>query len=73
MGKAMSQKTPEPVKDFVRTRFGLGSILAQSGVVANAFGPERGFWLIVMTIVASVLLTASTLFLISRGVVQFIG
>jgi hypothetical protein len=69
----MIQKTPAPVKDVVRPKFGLGSILAQSGMVANAFGPDRGYKLMVMTIIASVLLSAWALFLMLRGVVRFIG
>lgn len=48
-----TKKHPERVNDSLRPKFGLAAVLAQSDRVVDAFGPWRGFILMVLAIVAS--------------------
>jgi hypothetical protein len=52
---------------------GLGNILAQSGVVAGAFGRWPGFTLVLMAIVASALVSGSVAYLAVRGIARAFG
>lgn len=71
----MTKQTPKPVNDGVRPKSGIGfgHILAQSGIVANAFGPDKGYRLMVLTILASALVSVGVVLLAVRGLVHILG
>jgi hypothetical protein len=71
----MTKRTPKPVNDgfWPKLGMGFGGILAQSPAVATAFGADRGFKLIVITIVAKMLVSGLALFFVSRAVHLFFG
>jgi len=52
---------------------GLAHLLAQSGVVVDAFGPDRGFKLMVMALVASALVSGGAVFFAARGIARIFG
>jgi hypothetical protein len=49
---------------------GLAHLLAQSRVVVDAFGPDRGFKLMVMALVASAFLSGGAVFFAARGIAR---
>jgi len=52
---------------------GLGNILAQSGVVVDAFGPRLGFVLMMMAILAGAVVTGSAAVLFARLLGRYLG
>lgn len=53
-------KRPDRAKDDLRPKFGIPAILGQSDRVVAAFGPWRGFTLMVLAIAACAGVTGST-------------
>jgi hypothetical protein len=68
--RVVVRKKPE-----VRPRAGIGlaSLLAQSDAVVQAFGPERGFKLMVLAVLAGTGVSASTVFFILKGISRVLG
>jgi hypothetical protein len=56
-----------------KVSMGLGNILAQSGVVADAFGRWPGFALMLMAIVTSAVASGSVAYLGVRGIAHLFG
>jgi hypothetical protein len=48
-----TKKHPERVNDSARAKFGIPAILAQADRVVAAFGPQRGFIIMVLAICSS--------------------
>jgi hypothetical protein len=61
----VAKKHPERVSEPLRPKFGIPAILEQSDRVAAAFGPQRGFTLMVLAI-AGVTVSTVMLLLIAR-------
>lgn len=66
-------KTPKSVKDRVRPKspLGVGSILAQSGIVADAFGPRLGFALMVLGLLVAALASGGAVLVIFEVAARF--
>jgi hypothetical protein len=56
-----------------RVSLGLGNILAQSGVVANAFGRWPGFVLMVLTLLVALAVGVVTAGVLARGIMHAFG
>jgi hypothetical protein len=56
-----------------RVSMGLGNILAQSRVVADAFGRWPGFTLVLLALVASAVMSGSLAYLVLRGIGRIFG
>jgi ABC-type antimicrobial peptide transport system permease subunit len=56
-----------------RVSMGLGNILAQSKVVANAFGKWPGFVLMVLALMVALAVSAITAGVLVRGMVHVLG
>ncbi|WP_136626445.1 hypothetical protein [Bradyrhizobium macuxiense] len=67
-GKAGSEKlgTTRP-----RFEVGMAAVLAQSETVSRAFGRRLGFSLMVLAILAGSSVTATSLFLLTKGIGHF--
>lgn len=61
----------EPPKP--RLNIGLSGVLAQSETVSRAFGPVRGFILVLITVLAAAGVSATSLFLLAKGVGRLLG
>jgi hypothetical protein len=62
-----TKKAPERVNDDARPKFGPAAILGQSDRVVEAFGPRRGFALIMTALLAGSGVFAGGLFLLAKG------
>jgi hypothetical protein len=67
-----NDKTPGRVNDAVRPKFGMPAILAQSDRVVEAFGPQRGFALMVLAILAGSSVVAAAIILLAKVVGRFL-
>jgi hypothetical protein len=56
-----------------KVSLGLGNILAQSETVVRAFGPERGFKLMVIAMLTGALVTVSAAVLLGRIMTRYLG
>jgi hypothetical protein len=56
-----------------KVSMGLGNILAQSEIVVRAFGRERGFWLMLATILAGASISLGTVVLVAKGIGRALG
>jgi hypothetical protein len=56
-----------------RVSMGLGNILAQSEIVAAAFGPERGYRLIILVVASRLIMGAGTATLVAWSGRYLIG
>jgi hypothetical protein len=60
-----TKRTPPQVNDLLRPKFGLGNILAQSEIVAAAFGPERGYRLMILVVASRLIIGVGTTTLVA--------
>lgn len=63
-----ARKPPSP-----KVSMGLGNILAQSGVVASAFGRWPGFAMVLIALVSSAVVSGSVMFLAARIIARTLG
>jgi hypothetical protein len=56
-----------------RVSMGLGNILAQSRVVADAFGRWPGFALVLLALVTSAVMSGGVAYLVLRGIARVFG
>lgn len=72
MKKAVTKWRDE---EFLRPKLniGLANVLAQSETVSRAFGPKLGFVLVLATVLAAAVVSATSLFLLAKGVGRVLG
>ena len=68
MAKATQRREPS----LARFTVGMGGILSQSETVVRAFGPDRGFVLMLLAVLAGLLVPLGTVLLIARGIARHI-
>jgi hypothetical protein len=68
-----TKKHPKRVNDLVRPKFGMPALLGQSDRVAEAFGPEKGYRLMVYAIVAWVVIYLGTIAIAGKGIAHIAG
>jgi hypothetical protein len=70
-----TQKHRKPVNASSRPKLGVGlaNVLAQSEIVARAFGPRLGFVLMSMAILASAAVTAGMAIAVAKGLGRVFG
>jgi hypothetical protein len=61
-----TKKHPERVNEVLRPKFGIPGILGQSDRVVQAFGPWRGFLLMVLAIACCAGVTGTTAVLLAK-------
>jgi hypothetical protein len=66
--KRRDEEPPKP-----KLNIGLANVLAQSETVSRAFGPRLGFILVLTTVLAAAGVSATSLFLLAKGVGRFLG
>lgn len=69
----MARNTGVRKPTLPRVSMGLGNILAQSGIVANAFGRWPGFVLMVLALLAALALGIATAGILARGIMHGLG
>ncbi|MEH2506818.1 hypothetical protein V1290_005629 [Bradyrhizobium sp. AZCC 1578] len=66
--KRRDKESPRP-----KLNVGLANVLAQSETVSRAFGPRLGFILVLATVLAAAAVSATSLFLLAKGVGHVLG
>jgi hypothetical protein len=61
------------VRKHTLPSMGLGNILAQSRVVADAFGRWPGFALVLLALVTSAVMSGGVAYLVLRGIARVFG
>jgi hypothetical protein len=67
---AMAKNTDVHKPPLPRVSMGLGNILAQSGVVASAFGRWPGFVLMVLALLVALALGIATAGILAKGIMH---
>jgi hypothetical protein len=68
----MRNSTPKLPIEWPRLKFGIPAILSQSDVVSRSFGPNRGFMLMVLALIAATSVSLVTALLVLKGLSRFI-
>lgn len=69
----MAKGTDARKPTLPKVSLGLGNILAQSGIVANAFGRWPGFVLMVLTLLVALAVSVVTASVLARGIMHVLG
>lgn len=68
----MAKNTDVRKPPLPRVSMGLGNILAQSGIVASAFGRWPGFVLMVLTLLVALTLGIATASILAKGIMHVV-